>query len=137
MPIKGDIVFGGNNMVFEDFKKAYNSIWKTSMSNNPNMEFDCICNPIHITKTNKELSDSVLYVIWWFMENGFSGKLTVNNTSKTEFIVNKEGVEDTFTLTSANQNPNRCDIKQYMELFAKSFSMLQEIKRMKSELESK
>ena len=84
-----------------------------------------------IVTTIKELSESAIYVIWWFNENGFSGKMTTNNTSKTEWKVEKEGTEDIFTLTASRQNPKTCDIKKYMELFDKSFKMKQEIERLK------
>ena len=89
---------------------------------------------IDTSKTNKELSDAVQYVIRWFDDNGFSGKLTVNNTSKTEFWVHKEGVEDIFTLTATKQDPRKCDIAKYMTLFGKSFAMKQEITRLKAQL---
>ena len=82
---------------------------------------------IDISKTNKELSASVEYAIQWFEQNGFSGKLTVNNTNKTEFIVMKDGTEDIFTITATKQDPRRCNIQMYMELFRKSFEMKQEI----------
>ena len=81
--------------------------------------------------TDKELSESAVYAIWWFNENCFSGRMTTNNTAKTEWKVNKEGTEDIFTLTATNQDPKRCDIKSYMELFNKSFKLKQEIERLK------
>ena len=90
---------------------------------------------IDISKTNKELSASVQYAIQWFEQNGFSGKLTVNNANKTEFIVSKDGTEDIFTLTVTKQDPRKCNIQRYMEEFRHSFEMKQEIERLKKELQ--
>lgn len=87
---------------------------------------------IDVSKTYKEFSNAVLYAIKYFNDNGFTGALTQHNTDRTEFLISKDGVDDTFTLTSANQNPNRCNIKQYMELFGKSFDMKREIERLKA-----
>lgn len=91
---------------------------------------------IDISKTDKELSAHAQYAIKWFEQNGFSGKLTVNNTNKTEFLVMKDGTEDVFTLTATRQDPRKCDIQKYMELFGKSFTMKQEIERLKRELKA-
>ena len=56
---------------------------------------------------------------------------TKNNTAKTEYIVQKEAVTDTFTLTATNQSPTKCDIEKYMELFNKSFNMKCQIEHLK------
>lgn len=86
---------------------------------------------IDVSKTDKELSSHVLYAIKWFEENGFAGELIVNNTKKTEFLISKDGIQETFTLTVAKQNPHKCDIAKYMELFAKSFELRQKIEQFK------
>lgn len=89
---------------------------------------------IDISKTNKELSAHVEYAIQWFKSHGFSGKLIVSNTAKTEFVVEKDGTSDSFRLTATQQDPRKCDIKLYMGQFGKSFAMKQEIERMKKQL---
>lgn len=86
---------------------------------------------IDTSKTNKELSPHVEYAIRWFEAHGFTGRLTANNTAKTEFIVEKDGTSDSFRLTSTQQVPNKCNIKEYMEQFGKSFTMKQKIERLK------
>lgn len=80
------------------------------------------------------MSDHALYAVYWFIVNGFEGKIAKNNTAKTEYIVQKEGVTDTFTLTATNQSPTKCDIEKYMELFNKSFNMKCQIEHLKNEL---
>lgn len=120
-------------MTFKEFKNQYENIWNTSKADNPNIEtarrigFD-------ISGTNKVLSDHALYAVYWFIVNGFEGKITKNNTAKTEYVVQKEGVTDTFTLTATNQSPTKCHIEKYMELFNKSFNMKCQIEHLKNEL---
>ena len=92
---------------------------------------------IDTSKTDKELSSSVEYAIQWFESNGFTGTLTVNNTAKTEFVVSKDGTSDTFRLTATQQDPRKCDIAAYMEQFGKSFSMKQEIERLRGEINAR
>ena len=119
-------------MKFTEFKKQYQEILLVSTMDNPNVEFTKSVDSSIVININKELSASVIYAIWFFNEHGFSGELTVNNSSKTEFSVNRDGVTDTFRLTSAQQNPQKCDIKSYMNQFEKSFNMKCEIERLKA-----
>ena len=126
-------------MKFNEFKELYETTWNNSSSDNPNAEFNDNFKSFNIRKTNKVLSDSALYTIWYLNENGYTSYLTTNNTSKTEWTVTKDDTIDTFTLTSTNQNPKKCNIKEYMKLFEKSFAMKQEIeklRRMKVEKEN-
>lgn len=119
-------------MKFAEFKKLYQEIWRTDKSDNPNQSFaKALFGAIDIN-TDKELSESVLYAMWFFYNNRFTGALTVNNSSKTEFTVMRDSVSDTFTLTATQQNPQKCDIKSYMEQFEKSFNMKCEIERLKA-----
>lgn len=118
-------------MEFSEFLAKYRYIWFTSHAMNPNKEFEQYCQPITIC-TNKILSDSAVYAIWWFVQNGFYGSLITNNTSKTEWVVSRDDVTDNFTLTATQQNPKKCDIKSYMECFRKSFDMKCEIERLRS-----
>lgn len=118
-------------MEFKELLAKYNGLWKTSTAENPNKEFEQYCQPITIC-TNKILSDSAVYAIWWFVQNGFNGSLVRNDTNKTEWVVSRDSVTDTFTLTATQQNPKKCDIKAYMECFRKSFDMRCEIERLRS-----
>lgn len=126
-------------MNFNEFKKLYEKTWDNSKAENPNAEFNDNFKSFNIRRTNKVLSDSALYAIWYLNENSYTSYLTTNNTSKTEWTVTKDDTIDTFTLTSTNQNPKKCNIKEYMKLFEKSFAMKQEIeklRRMKAEKEN-
>ena len=98
-------------MKFPEFKKLYHEIWRVCATDNPNGEFTKSVDISIVINTNKELSESVVYAIWYFNEHSFSGELTVNNSSKTEFSVNKDGITDSFRLTASQQNPRRsgCD----------------------------
>ena len=119
-------------MKFTEFKKQYQEILLVSTMDNPNVEFTKSVDSSIVININKELSASVIYAIWFFNEHVFSGEITVNNSRKTEFSVNRDGVTDTFRLTSAQQNPQKCDIKSYMNQFEKSFNMKCEIERLKA-----
>lgn len=121
-------------MTYTEYLEAYRKVWYGCKTDNPNAEFAEKYSPNIEIRTNKDLSDSTVYAIWWFNENNFSGALTINNTKKTEFEVNRDNVSDVFTLTVANQNPAKCDIKAYMNQFEKSFRMLCEIQAMKVKL---
>lgn len=87
---------------------------------------------IDTSKTNKELTHCIKYVVKWFDENGFDAKLTAYNTNKTVFEVSKDGVNDRFEITTSREKMDK--MKSYMEFFAKSFDMKCENERMKREL---
>ena len=126
------------NMPFGEFKNNYDYVWEHSIASNPNEEFeDTIQLYYSLGNTDKELSESALYVVWWFNVHGFRGEIVRNNTAKTEYSVCKDEVTDTFTLTATNQNPKKCDIKKYMNCYKKSFDMKCEIERLKKELANK
>lgn len=118
-------------MGFKEFLATYKKVWKTSTAENPNKEFEMYCQPITIC-TDKILSDSAMYAIWWFVENKFFGSLVRNNTSKTKWVVTRDGVTDNFTLTATLQSPKKCNIEAYMKEFNKSFEMKCEIERLRS-----
>lgn len=124
-------------MKYPEFKKLYHEIWNSDNSDNPNKSFaNAFFSAIELN-TNKELSDNVLYALWFFYNHKFTGTMTINNSSKTEFIVKRDDVTDTFTLTATQQNPQKCDIKSYMDQFEKSFNMKCEIERLKALKERK
>jgi hypothetical protein len=101
----------------------------------PNCEFEIDefdYGNIDVSKTAKELDVSLKKAIGWLNNNGFTGKLITYNTNKAEFIVSKDDVEDTLTLTSAIRNPKKVDIIKYMNQFGKSFEMKKEIERLRA-----
>lgn len=118
-------------MEFNTFKRAYHALRAGSTSDNINQEFFADM-PVTLSIKDKELSDSELYAVWYMVENGFTVLYKTCNSSKTELVATKGEVSDLFTLTATNQNPKRCDIKQYMELFSKSFAMKEELVRLRS-----
>lgn len=121
-------------MTFNEFKRLYENTWNESTEANPNLEFTINLDKFNIGSTDKVLSDSALYAVWYFITNDFTGGIIRNNTSKTEYKITKNGVTDTFTLTTTNQRPDKCDIKKYMELFNKSFNMKCELEQLKAQL---
>ena len=89
---------------------------------------------IDITNLKKYTSELEDYAIKWFNENGFNGKVIHQWVSETAFEVEKDGVKDNFRLTATMMDKRKCNIKEYMEQFKKSFDMLCQINRMKKEL---
>lgn len=124
-------------MTFKEFKNIYDTMWNESESTVVNVEFMTqYCPSVDISGTNKILWGNILYTVWWFQENGFGASLIKNNTSGSEFTVTKNGVTDSFRLTSTLNNPDKCNIAEYMKQFEKSFNMLCEIKELKAKLKS-
>ena len=120
--VYSDIV---NSFSFENYNNEVIKILKKDTTN---------LDKFNIGSTDKVLSDSALYAVWYFITNDFTGGIIRNNTSKTEYKVTKNGVTDIFTLTATNQSPTKCDIKKYMELFNKSFNMKCELEQLKAQL---
>lgn len=90
---------------------------------------------VNTSKIQKELSPCIQFVIDWLNENGFDAVLTTYNTSKSVFIVNKDGVADNLEITATNE---RLDyLPTYLQHFAKSFSMKCENEKLKQELKAR
>ena len=89
---------------------------------------------IDISRIRKYTNSHEDYAINWFNNNGFDGEVVHQWVSETAFRVEKDGVGDTFRLTAAQQSPDKCDIKRYMEDFGKSFRMKVEIVNLKRQL---
>lgn len=121
-------------MDFKEFENTYRHIWKVSTVDNPNIEFAVNCPNVDISKTKYEFVYNPLYAIWWFQKNGFTAKIVKDNSSGTEFVVSKEGTDDTFRLTSTMWYKEKCDIVSYMQQFEKSFKMKQEIERLREQV---
>lgn len=118
-------------MEFDKFRKAYRDFRANCVLDNINREFFADM-PVMLNIKDKELSDSELYAVWYMIENGFTVLYKTCNSSRTELVATKGEVSDLFTLTAATQNPRRCDIKQYMELFSKSFAMKEELVKLRA-----
>lgn len=80
----------------------------------------------------KEKSKIESYAEKWFKEHGFEFKILKQYLSKTNYEVTKDGVTDTFELSSSVT-----DGKLYMDNYGKSFAMKVEIDRMKAQLNKK
>lgn len=119
-------------MEFKEFSSGYYEFIRTAERYN---EYFIKCNTSITVLKEKELSEHELYAIWYFTQNGYTGRITTMNSAKTEFEVSKDDVSDTFTLTAALQNPKKCNIQSYMQLFEKSFQLKSKICKMKSQLE--
>ena len=89
---------------------------------------------IDTSKIRKYTSDHEEYAIKWFNEHGFNGKVVHQWVTETAFEVEKNGVTDSFRLTATMQDKRKCNIKEYMEQFEKSFEMKSQIEKMKIEL---
>lgn len=123
-------------MVFKEFERIYKYTWKVSTVDNPNTEFAVNCPNVDISKSKYEFAHNTLYAIWWFQKNGFTAKIIKDNSSGTEFVVSKEGIDDTFRLTSTMWYKEKCDIVSYMQQFEKSFKMKQEIERLREQVKA-
>lgn len=86
---------------------------------------------IDTSKIRKDTNPHEEYAIKWFNDNGFSGRVTHQWVSETAFEVEKNGVTDSFRITATYQSKDKCNIKEYMEQFAKSFAMKEKIERLK------
>lgn len=69
------------------------------------------------------------YAEKWFTENGFKFELVKQYMSKTVYDVHKNGITDRFHLPNEVTDP-----KGYMELFNKSFELLEKLEKRKKEL---
>lgn len=87
---------------------------------------------IDVSKTYKELSDSLKTVIHWLNSHEFAGSLKTYNTDRAELVVSKNNVSDTLTLTSHVLNPAKRRILDYMEEFGKSFALKEDIEKLRA-----
>lgn len=92
---------------------------------------------IDVSSIRKNTSEHEEYAINWFNAHGFTGRVIHQWVTETAFEVEKDGVTDSFRLTATMQDKRKCNIKEYMEQFAKSFDMKCQIEKMKKELAEK
>lgn len=72
------------------------------------------------------LSKEEKYVVKWFNESGFDGKLEKQYVSKTVFKISKDGINDKFELP---QGIVFNSISDYMEMFKKDWEMICKINK--------
>lgn len=77
-----------------------------------------------ISNAKYDFSKEEKYVINWFNENGFDGKIIKQYVSKTVFEITKDGISDKFELPQGIVFKN---IKAYMEQFMKNWEMYCEL----------
>lgn len=89
---------------------------------------------IDITNAKWDFSNEEKYVIKWFDDNGYDGKIVKQYISKTIFEISKDGVTDKFQLP---QGILFKDIKGYIDQFKRNWEMLCELQRLREEAKSK
>ncbi len=92
---------------------------------------------INTDKIRKYTTEHEDYAINWFNEHGFTGEVVHQWVTETAFQIQKDGVVDSFRLTATQMDPRKCNIKEYMKQFEKSFNMKCEIERLKQQLTMK
>lgn len=83
---------------------------------------------IDISDVKYDFSKEEKYVIKWFNENGFTGKIIKQYVSKTVFEISKDGFSDKFELPQGIIFKN---IKRYMSQFADNWKMFCELQELK------
>lgn len=86
---------------------------------------------IDISDAKWDLSKEEKFVINWFDENGYTGKIVKQHISKTIFEVSKDDVTDRFELS---QSVTLKNIDRYMEQFRKNWDVLCEVIRLRREI---
>lgn len=85
---------------------------------------------IDLIKATRVLSNEEMYAIDWFNKHGFEGTLDRQYRRKARFTVTKNGVTDKFELLCCEDY----DIEGYMEQYERSFEMLCELTRLRTEM---
>ena len=86
---------------------------------------------IDISNVRWEFSKEEKYVIKWFNDNGYDGKIIKQYISKTIFEISKDGITEKFELPQGIVFRN---IKGYMEQYRKNWELLCELKRLRKEV---
>ncbi len=85
---------------------------------------------IDISNAKWDFSKEEEFVIKWFEDNGYDGRIVKQYVSKTIFEISKDGITDKFELPQGIVFKN---IKGYMEQYRKSWNMTCELHRLRSE----
>lgn len=85
---------------------------------------------IDVTNAKWDLSKEEKYVIKWFEENGYSGKIVKQYVSKTIFEISKDEVTDKFELPQGIIFKN---IKGYMEQYRHNWELICVLHKLRKE----
>lgn len=77
-----------------------------------------------------DFSKEEKFVIKWFEENGYNGRIIKQYISKTIFEISKDGITEKFELPQGIEFKN---IKGYMEQYRKNWELLCELQRLREE----
>ena len=83
---------------------------------------------IDISNVKWDFSKEEIFVIKWFDEHGFNGKIVKQYISKTIFQIEKNRISDKFELPQGIVFKN---ISAYMNQYNKNFDMLCELQKLK------
>lgn len=83
---------------------------------------------IDTTNAKFDLSKEEEYVIKWFNDNGFNGKVIKQYVSKTIFEIEKDNIVDKFELP---QGIVFNSISSYMKQFKKNWDMICELHKLR------
>lgn len=85
---------------------------------------------IDISNAKWDFSKEEKFVIKWFEENGYSGKIIRQYVSKTIFEISKDGITDKFELPQGIVFKN---IKGYMEQYRHNWELTCELHKLRKE----
>lgn len=83
---------------------------------------------IDTTNAKWDFSKEEKYVIKWFNDNGFNGKIIKQYVSKTIFEIEKDNIVDKFELPQGIVFHN---ISSYMKQFQKNWDMICELHKLR------
>ena len=87
---------------------------------------------IDISNAKWDFSKEEKYVIKWFEENGYEGKIIRQYVSKTIFEITKDGITEKFELPQGIVFKN---IQGYMEQYRQNWKMLCTLQKLRKEVE--
>ncbi len=88
-------------------------------------------NKIDISNAKWDFSKEEKFVIKWFEENGFTGKVVKQYVTKTIFEISKDGITDRFELPQGVVFKN---IKGYMEQYRRNWSINLELRDLRNKV---
>ena len=88
-------------------------------------------NKIDTSNAKWDFSKEEKFVIKWFEENGFTGKIVKQYVSKTIFEISKDGITDRFELLQGVVFKN---IKRYMEQYRRNWSINLELRDLRNKV---
>ena len=88
-------------------------------------------NKIDISNAKWDFSKEEKFVIKWFEENGFTGKIVKQYVTKTIFEISKDDITDRFELPQGVVFKN---IKGYMEQYRRNWSINLELRDLRNKV---